>query len=486
MAADDRGRGLVVALDGPGSSGKSSVGAAAALELGYRFVDTGLLYRALTWLALSRGVADSDAEALVALVPEVELAPDAHDRLAHVAVDGRDVTTEVHSPKVDGAVSGYSRVPELRTALLDRQRAIAAGGRIIVAGRDIGTVVLPAADVKLYLDASLEERGRRRAEERGLDPAGPDGEAVLLELRRRDGLDSTREVAPLRAAPDAQVLRTDGNRFEDTVRLVTDAVRATEQRERRPPAPPAAALPSPAPLESHLTPLISGTALVARVLASAVTRVRILGDLDAIPATGPVILAANHASNADPVVIGAWLTPRLGRRIHWLGKRELFEWPIIGWMARNGGIHPVDRSTADMEAFRLARRVLDEGHMLMVFPEGTRSSDGRLQQAKDGVAMLALRTGAPIVPIAVIDSDRVWPRGRKVPRIGGRIIVRIGRPFRLAEDSGGTRSRAAKGAATTRLMGAIAALLPPRQRGVYAAEVDPAEADPAANHATRG
>ena len=481
------GRGLVVALDGPGSSGKSSVGAAAALELGYRFVDTGLLYRALTWLALQRGVADSDTAALVALVTEVALAPDAQGRLAHVAVAGRDVTREVHGPEVDAAVSAFSRVPEVRAALLGRQRTIAADGRIIVAGRDIGTVVLPGADLKLYLDASIEERARRRAEERGVDPEGPDGQAIRDELRRRDGIDATRAVAPLRAADDARVLRTDGNRFEESVRLVVRAVRDAEASAKRPPAPggtpvpgpppPAAPVPGPPPaaherLDGHLTPLISGVALIARLVASAVTRVRIEGDIDSIPRTGPVIIAANHASNADPVVVGAWLTPRLGRRIHWLGKRELFDWPVIGWLARNGGVHPVDRSTADLDAFRLARRILDEGHVLFVFPEGTRSPDGRLQLAKDGVAMLALRTGAPIVPIAVADSDLVWPRGRKLPRIGGRITVRIGRPFHLAEGGDGTRTRAAKAAATARLMGRIAALLPARQRGVYAAEAE--------------
>src|SRR6188474_31118 len=111
--------GLVVALDGPASSGKSSVGAAAALELGYRFCDTGLLYRAATWLALKRHVpADGDPAALVALVPEIELVPDENGRLAHVTVGGVDVTADVHTPRVDEAVSAVSRVPELRAALL--------------------------------------------------------------------------------------------------------------------------------------------------------------------------------------------------------------------------------------------------------------------------------------------------------------------------------------------------------------------------------
>jgi cytidylate kinase len=225
-------RQLVVALDGPASSGKSSVGAAAALEVGYRFCDTGLLYRAATWLALRRDVAaDGDPAALVALVPEIELAPDEQGRLAHVTVDGEDVTADVHTPAVDEAVSAVSRVGELRAALLQRQRALAAQpGGIVMAGRDIGTVVLPDADLKIFLDASAEERARRRAEERGLPEGGAEARFILAQLRRRDDLDRNRPVAPLRPADDAIHIVTDGNRFEDTVAAVVATIRAAEER----------------------------------------------------------------------------------------------------------------------------------------------------------------------------------------------------------------------------------------------------------------
>jgi cytidylate kinase len=456
----DRPR-LVVALDGPGSSGKSSVGAAAALELGYRFMDTGLLYRAATWLANLRGIEPEDVDKLVSLVGEVELSPDEQGRLARVLVDGVDETEDVHTEEVDRRVSAYSRVPELRSALLARQRAIAEGGRIIVAGRDIGTVVLPDADLKIYLNASAEERARRRAEDRGVDPAGPEGLAILAELRRRDDLDTTRTVAPLRPADDARIFVTDGNRFEQTVAMVTDAIR-TAEAER------STAADAPAPFESRIAWWMMLLARVVRVVLSAFVRLRVEGDLAAIPRTGPVILAVNHASNADPVVLGAVLTLRLGRRMHWLAKKEIFDWPIVGWMARNGGIHPVDRSTADVEAFRTARRILDEGQVLFVFPEGTRSPDGRLQRSKDGVAMLALRTGALIVPIGIAGSDKVWPKGSKLPRPGGRVTVTVGKPFLLTDEvPAGLRGREAKSAATTGLMRRIAALLPARQRGVY-------------------
>jgi cytidylate kinase len=224
----DATRRLVVAIDGPASSGKSSVGAAAALRLGYRFCDTGLLYRAVTDLALRRGVDLGDPAGLLPLVDEVELAADVGGRLSRVLIDGVDVTTEVRRPEVDRAVSEVSRVPEVRAALLARQRALADAGGIVMAGRDIGTVVLPDADLKIFLDASAEERARRRSEERGLAEGSPEAGAILADLQRRDDLDRNRPVAPLRPADDALHVQTDGNTFDQTVAAVEAAIRAAE------------------------------------------------------------------------------------------------------------------------------------------------------------------------------------------------------------------------------------------------------------------
>lgn len=225
-----RRKGLVVSLDGPGSSGKSTVGARAALELGYRFCDTGVLYRALAWLSAERGIDPEDPVSLVALVPDLELAPDSVGGLNRVRVDGGDVTDQLHSSAVEGRVSVVSRHAQVRAALLPVQRAIAAEGRIIMAGRDIGSVVLTDADVKLYLEVSVEERARRRAAERGLKPESPESREVEAELRRRDALDSTRATAPLRIPEGAVVIRTDDNRLEDSVATVVEVIRRAEER----------------------------------------------------------------------------------------------------------------------------------------------------------------------------------------------------------------------------------------------------------------
>jgi cytidylate kinase len=144
-----------------------------------------------------------------------------------VEAGGRDVTTAVREAAVDRAVSDYSKVPELRAALVPRQRALAEEGGIIMAGRDIGTVILPDAALKIYLDASAEERARRRALQRKTTGEAEAGQ-ILDELRMRDSIDSTRETAPLRTAPDAVIVRTDGSSFGETVEAVVRAIRRAE------------------------------------------------------------------------------------------------------------------------------------------------------------------------------------------------------------------------------------------------------------------
>ncbi len=243
----------------------------------------------------------------------------------------------------------------------------------------------------------------------------------------------------------------------------------SEDAAEAPTSPPATPSPSAAtPIVDDITPWMRTLAGGTRGLLAGLTRVRIEGDVDGIPREGPLIVASNHASNLDAVVLASTLMPRLGRRLQWLGKKELFAWPVVGWIASHGGVHPVDRATADVEAFRLARRILDEGHALFVFPEGTRSHDGALGRGRDGVAVLALRSGAPIVPIGIAGSYAVWPRGQKLPHPGGHVTVRVGSPFRLADElPAGSDRRAAKGLATDLIMRRIAGLLPPSQRGPY-------------------
>lgn len=199
-----------IAIDGPSGAGKSTVGHALARRIDATFVDTGLMYRALTLAAVERTVDVDDGAVLGRLAAECRIeverpGPDQHDRLETVRLDGRDVTSEVRRPAIDRAVSAVSRHPEVRDAMLEVQREAARRGDTVMVGRDIGTVVLPDATLKVFLTASAETRALRRAAEMGR----PDRyDEYLGEIRRRDEADSGRAVAPLRQAADALVLDT--------------------------------------------------------------------------------------------------------------------------------------------------------------------------------------------------------------------------------------------------------------------------------------
>jgi CMP/dCMP kinase len=199
-----------IAVDGPSGAGKSTIGFALAGRIGATFVDTGLMYRALTLKALERGIDIDDGPALGAVAGtcriEVERPrPDQHDRLETVLLDGRDVTLEVRQPPIDRAVSAVSRHAEVRAAMLGVQREAATRGDTVMVGRDIGTVVLPDATLKVFLVAGPEVRAARRAAEMGTPERADE---YLAEILLRDAADAGREVAPLRQAADALVLDT--------------------------------------------------------------------------------------------------------------------------------------------------------------------------------------------------------------------------------------------------------------------------------------
>lgn len=213
-----------IAIDGPAASGKSAVGMALARRLSYRFFDTGAMYRAVTWLALHRGIEVHDARALTDLATgaEIDTRSGANEVIGPtgVVIDGEDATPHLRDPDVDASVSLVSRVPGVRATLVRIQRELAASGRVVMAGRDIGTVVLPNAKLKIYLDASREVRALRRAMQMREMGLTPDVEALLADLERRDGIDSSREESPLTAARDAVIINADALSIEEVVRRI--------------------------------------------------------------------------------------------------------------------------------------------------------------------------------------------------------------------------------------------------------------------------
>lgn len=216
----------VIAVDGPSGSGKSTVSRRLASLLGARYLDTGAMYRAVTWAVLRSGVEPQDADAVVKVASEIELAIGVDPETPHVSVDGVPVDAEIRGPEVTARVSAVAALPAVRRLLVTMQRSlIAAAGRVVVEGRDIGAVVAPDADLKVYLTASADQRAQRRSREYATDVR-----ATAADLDRRDRLDSTRAASPLQQAPDAVVLDTTELGIDEVVARLRDLL---EQRAAR-------------------------------------------------------------------------------------------------------------------------------------------------------------------------------------------------------------------------------------------------------------
>jgi len=422
----------VITIDGPAGAGKSTVARVLADRLGYTLIPTGAMYRALALSVMRSGIAAREGAELAA-----HLAPLAIEVSAgRVYLNGEDVTDAIRTREAAQVTSEVTRLAAVRAKVTPLQRQMAEEGGVVLEGRDTGTVVCPDAEVKFYLTASLDARARRRQAELAAAGTPVSLAAITSELATRDQQDETRELAPLRRPEGAIELDTS----DLTADQVVERLLAAIEHHKKSGGPPT-----------------QWSRFYAACKAPSVAFMRLMFRLEAIgkeniPAHGPVLMVANHSSVLDPPLIGG----ASDRQLTYLAKAELFEIPLFGALIRGLNARPIRREGADPSALRTAKRVLEEGGALLVFPEGTRGDEGVIRPAKPGAGLLAVSSGAAVVPVYVSGSGRAWPRGRRLPR-PAKVTVTFGKPLRFEAERGADR-KAQYEIASREMMDAISRL----------------------------
>lgn len=379
-----------IAMDGPVGAGKSSVASQVARQLGILHLDTGAMYRAFAWKAMQEGVALDDEQALCELtktaMPEVRY----EDGAQHTYMDGRDVSGLIRTPEISMATSTISKVAGVRRAMVAQQQALAKKQSVLMDGRDIGTVVLKDATIKIYLTASAEVRAQRRFAELQAKGDPSTYEQVLSDVIRRDEQDSTREVDPLRPAEDAQILDSSEMTQEQ---VAADIIRRVQLKLGRKPA-----------MAEKPTWLYKVARAVFSFLFHTFLPVK-YHHVERAQLDAPYMLLGNHNHLMDPMLVAV---PVYRYHVRFLGKKELTKNRILKWLVDQLLMIPVDRHKMDMAAMRSCLKTLKEGHVLGIFPEGTRHKQGLMEDMESGVAMMALRGAVRMLPAYISDKPALF------------------------------------------------------------------------------
>ena len=389
---------FVLAIDGPAGAGKSTTARGVAERLGLLHVDSGAMYRAVAWLALRNGVSLEDEPALVAMVERARLAPGPEG----VTVDGTAVEGSIRSAEAGEAASRVALHPGLRKRLVALQRSFASKPGLVMEGRDIGTVVFPDADLKIFISATPEARAERRFLELRAKGESLDREAILAQIRERDRRDTERATSPLVRAGDAILLDTTGIDAAEAVDLASHWAALAMRPVKR------------------VGPVYAFGSGFTRLFARTLLDFEIEG-LDRIPRKGPLIVACNHISFWDPPLVGA----HLPREMHFVAKAELFHNPLFGALIRAYNSIPIQRGPQARTGLRGAEEVLSAGGAVLIFPEGTRNKSGELLAPRAGVGRLAAATRTPVAPACITGSNQI----RRSMRRQVKIRITFGSPI---------------------------------------------------------
>ncbi len=394
--------GINCAIDGPSGAGKSTVAKSVANSLGFLYVDTGALYRTIGLYVYRKGKNTALAADVVPCLPEISLQLKHQNGSQVVVLNGEIITNQIRTPEIAMAASNVSAIPEVREYLLDLQRNIAAENNIVMDGRDIGTVILPNADVKVFLTASAEERARRRhieMSEKGIDEPY---EVTLQKINERDYNDSHRAAAPLKQADDAVLVDSSNMSPEEVVQTICNLI-----KEKMPQSPKSKGFSKP---RLFFYGIARHTVLFFFKLAF---NIKYEGT-ENIPESGSYIVAPNHRTWFDPILVSA----KIKNISAYIAKDSLFKHKLFIPIFKLLHIFPVKRGASDRSALEKAVNYLNSGYNLTLFPEGTRSKDGKLGQAKGGIVFIRHHANAGVLPVGISFSGKLKFRSKITVRFG--------------------------------------------------------------------
>ncbi len=400
---------MIITIDGPAGVGKSTVAKALAQKLKFSYFDTGAMYRAVTYALLKNEIdIDDETSVLEFLQSSFKFEIKEEGNIKFYFVNDEDVTEIIRSNYVTDQVSIVSAKPYVRKTLIPMQRAFANDKDIVCEGRDMGTVVFPHAEVKIYLTAKISIRAQRRFKEfierHPQDIATLDKNRILQDIQARDEKDSTRKISPLKKAKDAYHIDTSNLSVDGVVKKIIKRVKKQKKIK----------------FSYRLVRAIS------KFILKTFYKYKVYGQENIIK--GAAIVTSNHVSFFDPSILAI----AIEEEIHFLAKESLFRIPIFKNIIKALNAHSISGKEANIQTIKEVKSILKAGKKIVIFPEGTRT-DGKITKLLPGVGFLINLSKCTTIPAYIYGAQKAWPRGRKFPKLFARISCVFGKPIKFEE-----------------------------------------------------
>lgn len=380
---------FIVAIDGPAGTGKGTVTSILSKKFNLLNIDTGATYRCVTLDMISKKIGLDEIDKIKELLKNIKIELKIENNEQQVYLNGENVTHKIREQEVTSMVSQVSSIKEVRLSMVTLQRKMAEGKDVIMEGRDIGTYVFPTADVKIYLDADLEERAKRRFKqnkEKGINSSYVE---ILENIKKRDENDKKKEIGALKVASDAEVIDTTTKSIKQVVREISSIINEKQKEIKQ--LKKIYKVRKETPWKKFVRKVVK---IVLKTVYRIAYRVKITGN---VPDEGAYILCCNHINYLDAAAIVLFNK----RKVNFVAKEDLFTHGILSWLGHLFDAIPIKRNMQDIEAMKRCLKVLKNGELLGIFPEGTRKGMEKNMKAKNGAAFMAIKGKVKIIPVGI-------------------------------------------------------------------------------------